>query len=204
MARGERTGQRDALTSTPSTRRCHDEIVVAFSCKRRGICPSCTARRMADTAAHLVDRVLPRAPSRQWVFTVPKPLRLVLARDPAWTSWIGGLVVRALARGCGSRCCRSRPTPTCWRSSPDHAPDHVRVERRNARDPDVLVLGRQHEQPQRDRARHRAVRAPVRPRARHPRRSHAMHRPCVCGTLGVATRDGLASWSRAGRVSWRR
>ena len=42
----------------------------------RGICPSCTARRMADTAAHLVDRVLPRAPYRQWVFTVPKPLRL--------------------------------------------------------------------------------------------------------------------------------
>ena len=75
---------------------CGDEIVVAFSCKRRGICPSCTARRMADTAAHLVDRVLPRAPYRQWVFTVPKPLRLRLARDPAWTSWIGGLVVRAI------------------------------------------------------------------------------------------------------------
>jgi hypothetical protein len=75
---------------------CRDEIVVAFSCKRRGICPSCTARRMADTAAHLVDRVLPRAPYRQWVFTVPKPLRLVLARDPAWMSWIGGLVVRAI------------------------------------------------------------------------------------------------------------
>jgi hypothetical protein len=32
----------------------------------------------------------------QWVFTVPKPLRLVLAREPAWTSWIGGLVVRAI------------------------------------------------------------------------------------------------------------
>lgn len=75
---------------------CHDEVVVAFSCKRRGICPSCTARRMADTAAHLVDRVLPRAPYRQWVFTVPKPLRLVLARDPAWTSWVGNLVVRAI------------------------------------------------------------------------------------------------------------
>lgn len=57
---------------------CGDELVVAFSCKRRGICPSCTARRMADTAAHLVDHVLPRAPYRQWVFTVPKPLRLVL------------------------------------------------------------------------------------------------------------------------------
>ena len=53
-------------------RRCADELVVAFSCKRRGICPSCTARRMADTAANLVDRVLPEAPYRQWVFTVPK------------------------------------------------------------------------------------------------------------------------------------
>jgi hypothetical protein len=51
---------------------------------------------MADTAAHLVDRVLPRAPYRQWVFTVPKPLRLVMAHEPAWTSWIGGLVVRAI------------------------------------------------------------------------------------------------------------
>jgi ribosomal protein S27E len=89
---------------------CGDEIVVAFSGKRRGICPSCTARRMADTAAQLVDRVLPRAPYRQWVFTVPKPLRLVVARDPTWTSWIGGLVVRAIgawqrrvARGRGIR-----------------------------------------------------------------------------------------------------
>ena len=44
---------------------CRDEIVVAFSCKSRGICPSCTARRMANTAAHLVTRVLPRAPYRQ-------------------------------------------------------------------------------------------------------------------------------------------
>ena len=75
---------------------CHEEIVVAFSCKRRGLCPSCTARRMADTAAHLVDHVLPRAPYRQWVFTVPKALRLRLARDPAWTTWVGNLAVRAI------------------------------------------------------------------------------------------------------------
>ena len=87
---------------------CADEIVVAFSCKRRGICPSCTARRMADTAGHLVDHVLPRAPYRQWVVTVPKALRLRLARDPAWTSWVGKLAVRAVgtwqrrvARACG-------------------------------------------------------------------------------------------------------
>lgn len=40
---------------------CGDEIVVALSCKRRGIYSSCTARRMADTAADLVDSVLPCA-----------------------------------------------------------------------------------------------------------------------------------------------
>jgi len=75
---------------------CREEIVVAFSCKSRGICPSCTARRMADTAAHLVTRVSPRAPYRQWVFTVPKAMRLVLARDPALARWVGQLVVRAI------------------------------------------------------------------------------------------------------------
>jgi hypothetical protein len=51
---------------------------------------------MADTAAHLVDHVLPRGPYRQWLFTVPKRLRLLLARDPAWTSWVGNLAVRAI------------------------------------------------------------------------------------------------------------
>jgi hypothetical protein len=75
---------------------CNGELLVAFSCKRRGLCPSCTARRMADTAAYLVDRVLPTAPYRQWVLSLPKPLRLRLARDPPWTSWVGSLIVRAI------------------------------------------------------------------------------------------------------------
>jgi hypothetical protein len=40
-------------------RRCGHEIVVAWSCKSRGCCPSCCGRRMAEVAAHLVDAVLP-------------------------------------------------------------------------------------------------------------------------------------------------
>ncbi len=40
---------------------CQAEKLVAFSCKRRGFCPSCGARRMAETAAFLVDEVLPAA-----------------------------------------------------------------------------------------------------------------------------------------------
>jgi hypothetical protein len=54
---------------------CGHDRLVAFSCKRRGFCPSCGGRRMADTAAHLVDRVLPEVPIRQWVLTLPYPLR---------------------------------------------------------------------------------------------------------------------------------
>jgi len=44
---------------------CGHDKLVAFSCKRRGFCPSCGARRMARTAAHLVDHVIPRVPMRQ-------------------------------------------------------------------------------------------------------------------------------------------
>jgi hypothetical protein len=61
--------------------RCGKEEVVGFSCKCRGFCPSCVGRKMADTAAHLVDRVLPFAPYRQWVLSLPFRLRLLLARN---------------------------------------------------------------------------------------------------------------------------
>ena len=48
---------------------CHAERLVAFSCKRRGFCPSCGARRIAEGAALLIDEVLPRQPMRQWVLS---------------------------------------------------------------------------------------------------------------------------------------
>jgi hypothetical protein len=41
---------------------CGMDRLVAFSCKNRGFCNSCGSRRMADTAAHLVDRVFLRVP----------------------------------------------------------------------------------------------------------------------------------------------
>ncbi len=34
---------------------CRHEHLVAFSCKCRGFCPSCGARRMIETSAHLID-----------------------------------------------------------------------------------------------------------------------------------------------------
>ena len=37
---------------------------------------------MAQTAAHLVDHVIPHVPVRQWVLSLPIPLRLLLAAQP--------------------------------------------------------------------------------------------------------------------------
>jgi len=59
---------------------------VAFSCQRRGFCPSCIGRRMADFAARLVDRVVPVVPLRQWVLTVPHALRARMMFDPGLTT----------------------------------------------------------------------------------------------------------------------
>ena len=56
-------------------RRCPQEILVAFSCRRRGLCPSCGAKRTAELAALLVDEVVEDVGHAQWVFTVPKMLR---------------------------------------------------------------------------------------------------------------------------------
>jgi hypothetical protein len=73
---------------------CGRDRLVPFSCKRRGFCPSCGGRRMADTAAHLVDRVLPAVPVRQWVLTLPYALRYRCAYDRA----LAGQVLRAFLR----------------------------------------------------------------------------------------------------------
>jgi len=54
---------------------------------------------MADTAASLVDRVLPHVPVRQWVLTLPYPLRYRCAWDARLTSEILSAFLRALFTG---------------------------------------------------------------------------------------------------------
>jgi hypothetical protein len=75
---------------------CRLDRVVPFSCKGRGFCPSCGGRHMADTAAHLVDRVLPRVPVRQWVLSLPFGLRYRLAHDRELTAKVLRVFVRAV------------------------------------------------------------------------------------------------------------
>ncbi len=61
---------------------CHHERLVAFSCKKRGFCPSCGARRMAESSALLVDEVFPGVPIRQWVLSFPFQLRFFAGPAP--------------------------------------------------------------------------------------------------------------------------
>ena len=70
--------------------RCQHDLLVPFSCKQRGLCPSCAGRRMAAQAAHLVDCILPAVPVRQFVLSFPFELSRLAATKPE--------VLRALAR----------------------------------------------------------------------------------------------------------
>ncbi len=75
---------------------CRFEHLVAFSCKLRGFCPSCGARRMVETSAHLIDHVIPAVPVRQWVLSFPWPLRLLFARQPSTLSRCLAVIIRAI------------------------------------------------------------------------------------------------------------
>ena len=92
---------------------CHAEHLVALSCKRRGFCPSCGARRMAESAALLVEEVFPEQPVRQLasgmacsramqeqlprVLSFPYPLRFLFASRPAIMGQVLGIVYRVIA-----------------------------------------------------------------------------------------------------------
>jgi len=71
---------------------CPQELLLPFRCKRRGFCPSCAARRVAQTAAHLVECVLPWVPTRQWVVSVPVPLRYWMAASQDLTAQVHTII----------------------------------------------------------------------------------------------------------------
>jgi hypothetical protein len=53
---------------------------------------------MAQTAAHLVDHVSPHVPVRQWVLSLPIPLRLLLAAQPKLVTPVLQVVQRVITR----------------------------------------------------------------------------------------------------------
>ena len=60
---------------------CGKELFLAFSCRQRGACPSCAQKRALLLAHRLNDEVLADVPHRQWVFTIPRRLRVYFRYD---------------------------------------------------------------------------------------------------------------------------
>jgi ribosomal protein S27E len=55
---------------------CGHEYLLAYSCKRRHFCPSCHQKRVVEFGEWLCTQVLKLVPHRQWVFSIPKRLRI--------------------------------------------------------------------------------------------------------------------------------
>lgn len=85
-------------------RRCPDcafERLTPFSCKARAVCPSCRAKRSAAQTAHLVDRVLPDVPVRQWVLSLPFDLRTLVSVTPELHGPINRIFIDEIMRHYG-------------------------------------------------------------------------------------------------------
>ena len=52
---------------------------------------------MAENAAHLVDKVFPHRPLRQWVLSFPYQLRFLFAKDPKVMGEVLTVVNRAIS-----------------------------------------------------------------------------------------------------------
>ena len=55
---------------------CGSEFLLHFSCRTRGFCPSCHAKRLEEWGEWMREELLLDVPHRQVVFTIPRMLRL--------------------------------------------------------------------------------------------------------------------------------
>jgi len=55
---------------------CGEERLLMFSCRTRGFCPSCHAKRLEEWGEWMREELLLDVPHRQVVFTIPKMLRI--------------------------------------------------------------------------------------------------------------------------------
>ncbi len=60
---------------------CGHEYLLAYSCKRRHFCPSCHQKRVVEFGEWLCEVVLKYVPYWQWVFSIPKRLRIYFLHD---------------------------------------------------------------------------------------------------------------------------
>ena len=76
---------------------CNYEYLLPFSCKRRHFCPSCHQKRVVVFGEQVCESVLKRVPHRQWVFSIPKRLRLFFLFDRTLLAKLSRCVWRVLS-----------------------------------------------------------------------------------------------------------
>nr|WP_281508008.1 transposase zinc-binding domain-containing protein [Acinetobacter pittii] len=91
---------------------CRAERLVAYSCKKRGLCPSCGTAH-GRVARHLVDEVFGPRPVRQWVLSFPYPLRFLFASKPEAIGPVLGIVHRVIAGWLADQAGVPRDTAQC-------------------------------------------------------------------------------------------
>jgi hypothetical protein len=77
---------------------CGEERLLMFSCKTRGFCPSCHAKRREEWGEWMREELLLDVPHRQVVFTVPKMLRLFFRYNRKLLNSLCLCAVRTLLR----------------------------------------------------------------------------------------------------------
>ena len=60
---------------------CGHELLVAFSCQLKGVCPSCQQKRAEILCRFVIDEIIEAVGHRQLVFVLPKHLRRPFYRD---------------------------------------------------------------------------------------------------------------------------
>jgi hypothetical protein len=73
---------------------CNHEYFRPFSCKQWYLCPSCHQKRTLLLSEHLCEHVLFRLPHRQFVFTIPKALRIYFRHDRNLFSHVSKIIHR--------------------------------------------------------------------------------------------------------------
>ena len=114
-------------------RSCGHSLLVALSCKRRGFCAACLARRMSDTAVHLEQEVLPEVPVRHWVCTFPWGVRAVLGYDRELCRAAASAFAQELSRSLKRR---AKTRLACYQA----AASGVAVSAERAGQPDLRLL----------------------------------------------------------------
>jgi hypothetical protein len=76
--------------------KCGDNYWLPTSCKCRGFCPSCGGRRMNEFAINIDERVMPEVPVRQYVISVPFPMRYWLMSNHELTLEVNRIIIRSI------------------------------------------------------------------------------------------------------------